>query len=316
MRVAVIGTGRMGAFRAEQLRRRGHDVVVASRDRARGRTRDEVLAEELDAAVISSSTDRHPEDVAACVERGLPILCEKPIALTLKETCEVLDRVAKAGATLQVSFQRRFDRGFAAARAAVEDGSVGTLYLLRLVSHDHEPSPEHYIPTSGGIFRDLHVHDFDIARWLTGMEVMEVYTSITVRKWQRFAHHGDGDTASALLTMADGLPVLLSGTRHSPHGYDFRAEVFGSDDSIAVGLGPRTPMRSVEPDGPPLPEAPWRGFLDRFGAAFGRKWTPGSGSSRASARTRAPARRRWRPCVSPPPAIARASSVAPCASRR
>jgi myo-inositol 2-dehydrogenase / D-chiro-inositol 1-dehydrogenase len=257
----------MGAFRAEQVRARGHDAVVVSRDPARGLPLDDVLAEGLDAAVVSSSTDQHPEHIVACAERGLPVLSEKPIALTLLETRETLDRVEQARGTLQVSFQRRFDPGFAAARDAVDNGSIGTLYLIRLVSHDHEPSPEHYIPTSGGIFRDLHVHDFDIARWLTGMEVAEVYASVSVRKWERFARHDDADTAAVLMTMADGLPVLLSGTRHSPHGYDFRAELFGSDDSLAVGLGPRTPLRALDAGGS-LSHDPWQGFLDRFRAAF------------------------------------------------
>jgi myo-inositol 2-dehydrogenase/D-chiro-inositol 1-dehydrogenase len=267
VRIAVVGTGRMGAFRAEQVRARGHDAVVVSRDPARGLPLNDVLAEELDAAVVSSSTDQHPEHIVACAERGLPVLSEKPIALTLLETRETLDRVEQARGTLQVSFQRRFDPGFAAARDAVDNGSIGTLYLIRLVSHDHEPSPEHYIPTSGGIFRDLHVHDFDIARWLTGMEVAEVYASVSVRKWERFARHDDADTAAVLMTMADGLPVLLSGTRHSPHGYDFRAELFGSDDSLAVGLGPRTPLRALDAGGS-LSHDPWQGFLDRFRAAF------------------------------------------------
>jgi myo-inositol 2-dehydrogenase/D-chiro-inositol 1-dehydrogenase len=267
VRIAVVGTGRMGAFRAEQVRARGHDAVVVSRDPARGLPLDDVLAEGLDAAVVSSSTDQHPEHIVACAERGLPVLSEKPIALTLLETRETLDRVEQARGTLQVSFQRRFDPGFAAARDAVDNGSIGTLYLIRLVSHDHEPSPEHYIPTSGGIFRDLHVHDFDIARWLTGMEVAEVYASVSVRKWERFARHDDADTAAVLMTMADGLPVLLSGTRHSPHGYDFRAELFGSDDSLAVGLGPRTPLRALDAGGS-LSHDPWQGFLDRFRAAF------------------------------------------------
>ena len=267
MRIAVVGTGRMGAFRAEQVRARGHEPVVASRDRSRGRALQEVLAEELDGAVVSSSTDKHPEHIVAFVERGVPILSEKPIALTLRETRDTLDRVSDADGTLQVSFQRRFDPGFAAAREAVESGSVGTLYLIRLNSHDHEPSPERFIPTSGGIFRDLHVHDFDIARWLTGTDVAEVYPVASVRKWERFAQHGDADTAAVLITMDDGLPVLLSGTRHSPHGYDFRAELFGSDDSLAVGLDERTPIRPLDGDGS-VPQDPWRGFLDRFGAAF------------------------------------------------
>ena len=267
MRIAVAGTGRMGAFRAEQVRARGHEAVVVSRDRSRGSALEDVLPEELDAAVVSSSTDKHPEHIVAFVERGVPVLSEKPIALTLRETRDTLDRVSAAGGTLQVSFQRRFDPGFAAAREAVESGSIGTLYLIRLNSHDHEPSPERYIPTSGGIFRDLHVHDFDIARWLTGADVAEVYPVVSVRKWERFAQHGDADTAAVLITMDDGLPVLLSGTRHSPHGYDFRAELFGSEDSLAVGLDERTPIRPLDGDGS-VPQDPWRGFLDRFGAAF------------------------------------------------
>jgi myo-inositol 2-dehydrogenase/D-chiro-inositol 1-dehydrogenase len=262
----------MGAFRAEQVRRRGHEAVVASRDPARGRPLEDVLADDLDAAIVSSATSEHPAHIVACATRGLPVLSEKPIALTMRDTRAVLDQVAALGGGLQVSFQRRFDPGFAAARRAIEDGSIGTLYLIHLTSHDHEPSPEHYIPTSGGIFRDLHVHDFDIARWLTGTEVGHVYPCATVRKWKRFAAHADFDTTVVVMTMADGLPVLLSGTRHSPHGYDFRAEVFGSDDSIAVGLGARTPIRSVEPDGPGVPANPWRGFLDRFGAAFDREF--------------------------------------------
>jgi myo-inositol 2-dehydrogenase / D-chiro-inositol 1-dehydrogenase len=258
----------MGSFRAEQLRRRGHEPVVVSRDRARGLTLEAALAGDVDAAIVSSSTDQHPVHVVAFAERGVPVLSEKPIALTLRETRATLDRVAAAGVQVQVSFQRRFDPGFAAARAAISAGSLGTLYLIRLISHDHEPSPEHYIPTSGGIFRDLHVHDFDIARWLTGTEVEEVYPVVAVRKWERFAAHADADTAAVLLTMGDGLPVLLSGTRHSPHGYDFRGEVFGSKDSVSAGLGARTPLRSLEQGGPQLPRDAWRGFLDRFGAAF------------------------------------------------
>jgi myo-inositol 2-dehydrogenase / D-chiro-inositol 1-dehydrogenase len=140
MRIAVVGTGRMGAFRAEQVRAREHEAVVASGDPARGRLLADVLAEDIDAAIVSSSTDRHPEHVLACVERDLSVLCEKPIALSLRETCKVLDRVAAAGGTLQVSFQRRFDAGFAAARAAVADGRLGT-WLEVVAGERADPCP-------------------------------------------------------------------------------------------------------------------------------------------------------------------------------
>jgi myo-inositol 2-dehydrogenase / D-chiro-inositol 1-dehydrogenase len=228
-----------------------------------------VLAEDVAAAIVSSSTDRHPEHVLACVERGLPVLCEKPIALTLRETREVLDRVAAAGGTLQVSFQRRFDPGFAAARAALAEGQLGTLYLIRLNSHDHEPSPEHYIPTSGGMFRDLHVHDFDLARWLSGEEVDSVYALGALRTcWDYFRRDGDVDTTAIVLRMESGLPVLIGGGRHDPLGHEVRAEVYGSEDTIAVGLDGRTPLRSLEDGMPPPPERPYAGFLDRFAPAF------------------------------------------------
>jgi myo-inositol 2-dehydrogenase / D-chiro-inositol 1-dehydrogenase len=137
-----------------------------------------------------------------------------------------------------------------------------------MTSFDHEPSPEHFIPGSGGIFRDLHIHDYDLARWLTGLEVEKVYATGAVRHWERFARHGDVDTSATVLTMTGGLPVLSAGTRHDPRGYDVRAELLGSGDSIAVGLDRRTPLRSVEEDPPQLGDDPYTSFLVRFERAF------------------------------------------------
>ena len=264
MRVAVLGTGRIGAYRADWLRAHPdiEEVLVGS---IRAGTVDSVLDAGPDAAVISSATPDHPAQIRACAERGLPMLCEKPIALTLRATRDALDA---GGDRLQVSFQRRFDPGFAEARRLVADGTLGTLYCVTMHAYDHEPSPEHFIAGSGGIFRDLHIHDFDIARWLTGVGVDRVYATGTVRKWERFARHGDVDTSAILLTMADGTPVVITGSRHDPRGHDFRLEVLASNDSIAVGLDDRTPLRSVEASAPAIGIRPYDGFLDRFAAAF------------------------------------------------
>jgi myo-inositol 2-dehydrogenase / D-chiro-inositol 1-dehydrogenase len=264
MRIAVIGTGRMGAYRADWLRRHPDvdEVLVGS---VRAGTVETVLDAEPDAVVISSATPDHAAHIALCAERGLPMLCEKPIALTLGATSEAIRR---GGDRLQVSFQRRFDPGFAEARRLVAEGTLGTLYCLRLSSFDHEPSPEHFIPGSGGLFRDLLIHDVDIARWLTGLEVESVYATGAVRHWQRFAAHGDVDTAAAILTMTGGLPVLAAGARHDPRGYDVRAELLGSGDSIAVGLDRRTPLRLVEPGAGEPAEGVHTGFLARFERAF------------------------------------------------
>jgi len=264
VRIAVLGTGRMGAFRADWLRSQPdvEEVLVGS---VRERTVEAALDARPDAVVIASATPDHAPQIRACAERGLPMLCEKPIALTLAETRAALDA---AGDLIQVAFQRRFDPGFAEARRLVASGALGTLYSVRMVSLDHEPSPEHFIPGSGGIFRDMLIHDFDAARWLTGAEVEQVYAVGTVRQWERFAKHGDVDTAAIVLTMTGGLPVVVSGSRHDPRGYDFRAELLGSADSIAVGLDARTPLRSVEASAPPPGSNPYTAFLDRFAAAF------------------------------------------------
>jgi myo-inositol 2-dehydrogenase/D-chiro-inositol 1-dehydrogenase len=260
----------MGAFRAASLakHRNAERVLVGSRDPTRGDgSYEEVLETEPDAAVLSTGTPEHARLIEECARRGVPVLCEKPIAPTIAETERALAAAEAAGVEVQVSFQRRFDPGWREAKRLREDGALGVLYCLHVTSHDHEPSPPEYIPTSGGIFRDLHVHDFDIVRWFTGREVERVYAYGAVRAWERFAEHGDVDTAAALLLLDDGVPVLLSGTRHDPRGYDFRAEIFGSEDSIAVGLNDRTPLRPVEPGLEPAGE-PYRGFLERFAAAF------------------------------------------------
>jgi len=264
MKVAVLGTGRIGAYRADWLRAHPdvEEVLVGS---IRAGTVESVLEARPDAVVISSATPDHPAQIRACAARELPMLCEKPIALTLRETRDALDA---GGDLLQVSFQRRFDPGFAEARRLVVEGALGTLYCVRLNAYDHEPSPEHFIAGSGGIFRDLHIHDFDVARWLTGLEVERVYAVGAVRRWERFAQHGDADTSAVLLTMADGLLVVITGSRHDPRGYDFRLELLASDDSIAVGLDERTPLKSVEAQAPTLGTRPYEGFLDRFAAAF------------------------------------------------
>jgi myo-inositol 2-dehydrogenase / D-chiro-inositol 1-dehydrogenase len=271
----------MGAFRARALAEHPEveQVFVASHrpERARelaeaiggrGGTIDQVLNEELDALVISTVTAEHPEHVAAGAERGLPMLCEKPISIDVADTEATIELVRKAGVELQIAFMRRFDAGFRRARDLVAAGTVGTLYSLRMCAHDHEPADERYIATSGGIFVDLHVHDFDMARWLTGREVREVFATGTVRAWEAYGRQGDVDTSAMVLTMDDGLPVVVTGARHDPIGYDFRAEILGSGDSIVVGVDARSPVHSVQPDAPPPPVNPYRGFLDRFQQAF------------------------------------------------
>ena len=150
----------------------------------------------------------------------------------------------------------------------MESGELGRLYVVRLAGHDPEPPHEAYIPASGGIFNDFSVHDFDVTRYLTGQEIVEVYADGDVLGFEMFAKYDDVDTAVATLRLSEGTRAILSCTRHDPLGYDIRTELFGSRDSVSVGLGPRTPMRSVEPGVPPPAGPAWKAFPDRFADAY------------------------------------------------
>lgn len=221
-----------------------------------------------DAVIVAASTDAHAALVTAAVERGLPTFCEKPLALDLPETVELVELIEARGAVVQVGFQRRFDPAYREARRLVESGELGTVYLVRLIAHDHEPPPDAYIPVSGGLFRDSSVHDFDALRWVTGQEVDEVYAVGSVRGFPIFARYDDIDTGAAILQLTDGTLGVLSQTRHDPLGYDIRMEIVGSRDAVTVGLGQQTPLRSLEPDAPALAGPAWQTFLTRFRTAY------------------------------------------------
>jgi myo-inositol 2-dehydrogenase/D-chiro-inositol 1-dehydrogenase len=282
MRVAIIGVGRIGEMHARVLAADpAVDTVLVSdiaADRARvvanavGGTvaaTPEGAMDGADAVVIAASTDSHVRLIHAAVERGLPAFCEKPVALDLESTREVVEHVARADGVVQIGFQRRFDAGYRAAKKALDDGSLGTLYLVRLIAHDHEPPPDAYIPVSGGLFRDSSVHDFDALRWFTGADAVEVYAVGAVRGFEIFARNDDVDTAVATIRMSDGVLASLSQTRHDARGYDIRMEAIGSRDSLAIGLSPRTPIASTEVDGSAMfPGPAWQGFLERFAEAY------------------------------------------------
>src|SRR2546423_1861407 len=212
MRVGVFGLGRMGARRAELLAAHAavDELVVANRAEARGREAAATLGAEwlpleaalearLDAAVVATSTATHGQYLERLVSRGVAVLCEKPLAVTVQESSWLVGLIEDTGVPVQMGFQRRHDPAYRAARDAVASGALGTLYSLRLAAHDADPSPEDYIPTSGGIFRDMHVHDFDLVRWLTGEEIVQVFANGSVRQWESLARHDELDTTAVAL---------------------------------------------------------------------------------------------------------------------
>src|SRR3954454_19414697 len=261
LHLGLIGVGRIGAFHLRTLAALDGvaAITVADVDAVRAAdaagaagaavapSADALVEAGVDALLIATPTAAHAPLLLLAAQAGLPAFCEKPVALELPALDAVIDEVERAGILVQIGFQRRFDAGYRAARDAVAAGALGTLLSVRAATHDPAPPPEAYIAGSGGIFRDLHIHDLDAIRFVTGEEVVEVYADGAVRETPWFARHGDVDTAVAALRLSGGALGILSGTRHDPLGDDVRLEVFGSSDSIAVGVGPRSPLRSVEP---------------------------------------------------------------------
>jgi len=280
MRIGIAGVGRIGAFHARTLAEMVESLVLA--DAVPGRAAAvaaelgvdhvdspaDVLTASIDGLVIAAATDAHAALILGSVAAGIPVFCEKPVAPDAAGTRAVLDKVRSSPVPVQIGFQRRYDAGFAAARAAVSSGELGWVHTLRAGTLDPAPPTPEYLATSGGLFRDCSVHDFDAIRWVTGQDVTEVYALGANRGAAFFRDVGDVDTAAALLTLTDGSMAHVAATRYNAAGYDVRLEVLGSRQSISVGLDDRLPLRSAEPGvsfpgGPPYPM-----FMDRFHAAY------------------------------------------------
>jgi myo-inositol 2-dehydrogenase/D-chiro-inositol 1-dehydrogenase len=282
MRIGLAGVGRIGAFHAATLQALPSIGSLVVTDRAPDRARDvasalgveSVDSQEalfnagIDGLVIAAATDAHASLILAGVDAGLPTFCEKPVANDIDGTLAVLEKVRGINTPVHIGFQRRYDAGYVAARAAVSSGELGWIHTMRSGTLDPAPPSPEYISASGGFFRDCSVHDFDSIRWVSGHEVREVYAVGANRGEAFFQAAGDIDTAAAVLTLDDGTIALVSGTRYNARGYDVRLEVLGSLDSLSVGLDDRLPLRSAEPGATFPARTPYPTFIERFRAAY------------------------------------------------
>lgn len=282
MRFGFIGVGRIGRSHAEVIARHPDverlvlvDAVPARAAEAAQElgcqsvaTVDDLLAAGVDALVVASATDSHAELILAGAQAGLPVFCEKPIALDAADTLKVVEEVRRTGATVQIGFQRRFDRGYGAARDALRSGRLGDVHRVHVVTGDEKPPPPSYIPTSGGLYRDCHIHDFDILRWVTGREVAEVSAFGANRGADFFREADDIDTAAALLRLDDDTLVTLQGSRYNGAGHDVRMELAGTEATFVVGLSERSPLTSAEEDVAFPGDEPWPNFWVRFTPAY------------------------------------------------
>lgn len=282
--IALIGAGRIGKIHAGHIaaspRLRLARVVdpfadaaaaVAAEHGAAVSTLDEALADPAIAGVVvASSTDTHLDYSLAAAAAGKAIFCEKPLDQDLARAEEAAARFAALDARMFLAFNRRFDPNFAALQARLADGAVGTLETLHIISHDPAPPPVDYIKVSGGIFKDMVIHDFDMARWLLGEEVTEVFSSASVLVDPAIGAAGDADTAKTILRTASGRLCMISSSRRSGYGYDQRIEAFGSKGMIRAQNQLETTVETWAESGAAADRFQ-NFFLDRYAVAYARE---------------------------------------------
>ncbi|MGM7775566.1 Gfo/Idh/MocA family oxidoreductase [Arthrobacter sp. KNU-44] len=287
--LGLVGVGRIGVMHANniaglnaELNAQGINVELRPTDVAEEHARtvaaglgaqflpsvEALIASGVDGLVIATGTGTHPELIRAGVDAGIPVFCEKPVAMNVADSLPVLEHIRANDGVVQIGHQRRFDAGYLEAKRAYQAGELGWIHSLRAVTCDMTPPPVEFLATSGGLFRDCSVHDFDILRWLTGREIVEVYAKGSNNGDPAIGGVGDVDTALALITFDDGTVGTVSATRYNGAGHDVRLEIQGSKHSIMVGLDDKTAMESAEA-GVAFPAGePHKTFAERFDQAY------------------------------------------------
>ena len=228
----------------------------------------EMLADkDIDAVLVCSSTDTHADISIEAAEAGKHIFCEKPVDLTPEKVKAVIAAVEKAGVKLQVGFNRRFDHNFAHVRSLINEGKVGDLELIKITSRDPAPPPAEYAAVSGGMFLDMTIHDFDMARFLAGCDVTEVYVNATCLVDPAIGEAGDVDTAIINLKFENGALGVIDNSRRAAYGYDQRIEVFGSLGAAMAANDTPTNVTVMNADGVTT-DKPLYFFLERYMQSF------------------------------------------------
>ena len=222
---------------------------------------------EIDAVLVCSSTDTHADISIDAAKAGKHVFCEKPVDLTPEKVLAVIAAVKEAGVKLQVGFNRRFDHNFAHIRELINEGKIGKLELVKITSRDPEPPPAQYAAVSGGIFLDMTIHDFDMACFIAGSEVDEVYVNATCLVDPAIGEAGDVDTAIISLKFKNGAIGVIDNSRRAAYGYDQRVEVFGSLGMAADENDGDSTVKLSTASGV-VGEKPQFFFLERYMASF------------------------------------------------
>ncbi len=288
LRVGIIGGGRIGKVHAtsisryvptaeivaladpfmnEELEKWAHGLGISETTK----DTDYIINHKgIDAVLICSPTDTHSDLVVAAAKAGKHIFCEKPVDTDLGRINKTMKVVRECGVKFQIGFNRRFDHNHSALRKRVTDGTIGELQIVKITSRDPSPPPVEYIKISGGIFLDMMIHDFDMIRYLSGMEVVEVYAVGSVMIDSAIGEAGDVDTAMVQLVLENGALGIIDNSRQAVYGYDQRAEVFGSK-GCALVENDRPSLVQTSTAEAVSTEKPLYFFLDRYMAAYAQE---------------------------------------------
>lgn len=289
LNIGIIGAGRIGRVHAATLAYRipsarilaVADVNLTAAQQLASRLGIPAAADnpaaifehkDIEAVLVCSVTGTHARFIEEAARAGKHIFCEKPIALDLAAIDRALAVVAETGVKLQIGFNRRFDANFRRVRQAIETGEIGAPALLHIISRDPGPPPIAYVESSGGMFLDMTIHDFDMARFLIGAEVEEVYTQAGVTVDPAIGAAGDVDTAITLLKFSNGVIGTIDNCRRASYGYDQRVEVLGSKGAISTTNN--YPNAAILSDGASVRrDLPLNFFMDRYTESFAAEIT-------------------------------------------
>ena len=281
IRIGLLGAGRIGQVHAHAVSSVPTAKLVAIADPMSAaaktvqdtygcdiRTIKQILvSDDIDAVIICTPTDTHADLIEQFARAGKAIFCEKPVDLDLERVQACLAVIDETQATLMVGFQRRYDPDFQALRAAIDTGQIGDVEMVTLISRDPSAPPYDYIDRSGGIFRDMMIHDFDVARWMLGEEIETVQAAASVLTDPGIGNRGDFDSANAILRTASGKQCTITNSRRATFGYDQRIEVHGSMGSVAADNHHQSRVTIADVNGytrPPLLDF----FMSRYIKAY------------------------------------------------
>lgn len=285
LKIGLLGAGRIAGVHAAAISQNPQSKLVAISDfypevadklarqfDAVMRTNEDIITDpEIGAVLIATPTDTHSDLIEAATAAGKAVLCEKPVDLSLERARACLHNSAPSGVPVMVGFNRRFDPNFAALKASLEAGDIGKAELLSITSFDPAPPPVSYIKTSGGLFRDMMIHDFDMANFIMGEAPVSVMATASCVVDPEIGAAGDVDTAVVTLSYADGRIAVIKNSRRAAYGYDQRVELLGAQGLLqAQNMLENTVVKST--DKGVTGAKPTYFFLERYMAAYAAEW--------------------------------------------